>query len=101
MSFTGTIPFYANTKDDTHCYQAAFRSVLKYFYSSKQFTWKQLDLLTGKKKGLWTWPMVGLMNLKEMGLEVISINIFDYQQFADHGGSYLLKLYGEEKGNHR
>lgn len=86
------VPFFSNTPDDTHCVQAAFRMVLKYFFSKKTFNWEKMDQLTGKKKGLWTWPMIGLMNLKKMGFDVLHFTLFDYEKFAKLGDAYLREL---------
>ncbi|MBI4226590.1 C39 family peptidase [Candidatus Roizmanbacteria bacterium] len=83
------VPFYSNTSDDTHCDQAAIRMVLKYFLPNKTFGWKKLEIFTGKKKGLWTWPMVGLINMKKMGFDVLHLTLFDYVKFAKFGLNYL------------
>jgi len=93
---TINVPFYANTPDDTHCYQAALRSVLKYFIPNKEYTWKELDQMTAKKEGMWTWPTQGLMNLHKLGFEVIVIESFDIEAFVKSGREYLLKEYGKK-----
>jgi hypothetical protein len=90
------VPFFANTEDDTHCVQAAFRMVLGYFLPDSDFTWEQLDEATGKQKDMWTWPMVGLNWIQTMGFEVTYIEEFDYQKFIDDGKDYLVEKYGRE-----
>lgn len=90
------IPFFANRKDDTHCYQAAIRMVLKYFIPHKTYSWKQLDKITEKKEGLWTWPIQGILALHGMGFDILSIDIFDYEQFTQDPKGYLRREYGEK-----
>lgn len=95
---TKNVPFYANTKDNTHCYQAALKSVLGYFLPNKKYTFKELDKFTAKKKGKWTWPTQALINLDKLGFDVIRKSTFDYEQFVKKGGQYLIKKYGKEVG---
>lgn len=90
------VPFYANTPDDTHCFQAALRSVLGYFQPDTSFTWEELDVLTGKKPGMWTWAMTGLLWLQEQGYTVKNIEEFDYEDFAARGKVYLAEAYGAD-----
>ena len=92
------VPFFANTPDDTHCYQAAIRSVLKYFLPNKDYSWKKLDKLTGKKEGKWTWPLKAMIELKRMGFDVVNMEDFDYERLANDEGKYLLYKYGKEVG---
>lgn len=96
MKQSRSIPFYPNTKDDTHCYQAALRMVLKYFFPKRTFSYKQLDRVTEKKEGLWTWPIKGVLALRNMGIDVLDIESFDYEQFIEDPKGYLRREYGEE-----
>lgn len=93
-----TVPFYANTNDDLHCYQAALRMVLKNFLPKKNFTYQQLEKMTGQKKGFWTWAMRGVLALKGLGFDIIDIESFDYRAVAKDAKKYLLDVYGEEAG---
>ena len=94
-----TAPFYPNTPDDTHCYQAALRSVLKYFLPKKEYSWKELEQMTAKKEGLWTWQTKGLISLHKLGFEVIDISGFDIKEFIKTGEKYLQQEYGSEVAN--
>jgi hypothetical protein len=94
--FRYKVPFYANTSDNTHCYQAALRSVLKYFLQDKEFSWRKLDKLTAKLEGMWSWQMQGLINLKKMGFEVLNFEDFDYEKFIKDGKKYLTERFGDE-----
>ncbi|HUD20071.1 MAG TPA: hypothetical protein VMR81_06545 [Patescibacteria group bacterium] len=86
------IHFYHNTKDETHCYQASLRMILKYFLPHENFTFKQLDVMTGKKEGLWSWIMQGAIALKKRGFEIKDIESFDYKSFLHSPKEYLHTL---------
>jgi hypothetical protein len=90
------VPFYANTPDGTHCFQAAFKMVLKYYWPDKNYSWEQLDSITAKKPDLWGWPGAGLCWLVEQGFTVKSIQLFDYERFVKEGHQYLRQTYGNE-----
>jgi len=92
------VPFYPNTPDDTHCFQAAIRMVLKYFLPEKEFSWQQLEKMTAKKKDKWTWSMRGMLNLKKMGFDIVNMEDFDYIRFSKEGGKYLIEKFGKEVG---
>ncbi len=92
------IPFYENTKDDTHCFQAALRMILKHYWPGKDFSWEELEKITAKVDGLWTWPMAGMLWLHDNGFEVHAVESFDYSKFVDMGGDYLIDLFGQEVG---
>ena len=93
------VPFYSNTPDDTHCFQTALRMVLKYFLPAQEYTWDELDQLTAKRAGLWTWPLAGLMELQSMGFCVAHIESFDYDRFIKCGEHYIYAMYGREAGD--
>lgn len=92
------VPFYSNTPDNMHCLQAVIRMVLKYFLSEREFSWKQLDKMTAKKKDRWTWSMWVMLNLKKMGFDIVNMEDFDYERFSKEGGKYLIEKYGREVG---
>ncbi|MCX6764089.1 MAG: peptidase C39 family protein [Candidatus Nealsonbacteria bacterium] len=97
MKIDKEVPFYKNP-DDTHCYQASLKMVMKYFWPDKDFFWEELDRITAKVKGLWTWTMAGLIWLQDHGIEVRDVEVFDYEKFIKFGGKYLIDKYGEEVG---
>lgn len=89
------VPFYKNL-DDTHCFQAVIKMILKYFLPKKDFNWSELEELTGKEKDMYTWSMRGWINLKKIGFEVLVKDTFDYQRFAKEGEDYLKQELGED-----
>ena len=90
------VPFYPNTPDGTHCFQASIKSVLKFFWPEKDFSWEELEKITAKKEGLWTWLMAGLIWLQNQGFEVKNVEIFDYGKFIESPEEYLKEFWGEE-----
>lgn len=92
------IPFYANTPDDTHCFQAALKMVLKYFLPQQEFSFQQLENMTAKVEGKWTWPMAGLLWMKRNNFDVLDYENFNYKEFIKRGEEFLLEEYGEEVG---
>lgn len=96
MPVNNNVPLYANTPDDTHCFQAALKMILKYYFPEKDYTFEDLDKATDKVKDLWTWPMAGIMWLQNLGLEVKNVEIFDYAEFAKQGITYLEEFYGKD-----
>lgn len=69
--------------------------VLKFFWPKKEFSFKELEKMTAKPKGKWTWPSAGFMSLQKMGFRVRGIGDFDYEKFAKTGEEYLVKRYGK------
>lgn len=90
------VPFYSNTSDNTHCFQASIKSVLKYFSPEKEFTFAELDKISGKEPDLWTWPQSAKINLIKMGFEIKEIENWDIDEFINTGEKYLIKRYGKE-----
>jgi hypothetical protein len=90
------VPFFANTPDDTHCVQASFRIMLKYFRPEQDFSFEQLDKMSQKQPGLGTWWPPMLMELRELGFLVKNIEGFDYQRFYKEGEAYVKSIYPPE-----
>jgi hypothetical protein len=84
------IPFFSNTKDATHCVQAAFRSMLKYFLPDREFSWAELDELSKKEEGKGTWWFPLLLEIQKFGLEIIDVSPFDLGRYYEEGEEYLI-----------
>jgi len=89
-------PFYSNTGDDTHCFQAGIRMILGYFLPDREFSWEELEQLSAKVEGLATWPEQMLINLRKMGFAVTMVEGFDGRAFIKDGAQYLKDTFGEE-----
>jgi hypothetical protein len=92
-------PFYYNF-DDTHCVQCVLRGVLESFEPTKTHTWEDLDTLTGKEPGKWTWPYRLCTNLSKIGYEIIVIDATDDNDYLEFGiYETLVKMLGVEAAN--
>lgn len=98
MTINYPVPLYSNTPDNTHCFQAALRMVLKYFQPEREFTWEELDKISGKKKGMWTWPAAAELWIRDQGYKIIDLGIFDNEEFSKRPQAYLLEFFGEKAG---
>jgi hypothetical protein len=92
------VPFFANTNDDLHCFEAAFKMVLKHFEPEKDYSWEELEKVTGKVDGKWTWPISAILWFVQRGYQLKDIEIFDYKKFSLKGEEYLIEFFGEEVG---
>ena len=92
------IPFVSNTFDDTHCLQAAYMSIAKYFDPDFDIPMEEWSVLTGYEEGLGTWANAGLVWFKEHDYDVKHIELFDFNAFIDHPREYMIENNGEEAG---
>jgi len=91
-----SVSFYSNTKDKTHCFQAVMKMICKYYFPNVDYSWEQMNKITQKKEGLWTWPMAGYVWLASKNVLIESMSIFDFRAFHEKGYDYLLKTFGKE-----
>ncbi len=94
----GTIkpPFHSNTPDGTHCFQAALASVFGHIWPERKFSFADLDKISAKVPGKWTWPTAAMIWMIEQGLDMVLIEDFDYEDFASRGDLYLIERLGDE-----
>jgi hypothetical protein len=90
------IPFFPNTGDGTHCFQAALRMALAVVIPGRAFSMEELDLISQKQPGMWTWPTAAMFWLLKEGVSLKLIEEFDYTAFAERGEAYLVERFGEE-----
>ena len=69
--------------------------VLK-FFENREYSWKELDRLSGKLPDKWTWPTQTFLWLLDHGYEIQLIETFNYQEFGKRGGDYIIETVGEE-----
>lgn len=92
------IPFFSNTPDGTHCFQAALKMALAILMPEREFTYDELDRISQKQPGKWTWPTAAMLWMIDEGLRIKLIEEFDYRDFVGRGGAYLIERFGEEVG---
>lgn len=91
------IPFYPNRDDRMSCMLAVYRMIIKHFLH-KEWSWEQLEELTGYQPGRPAWTVKPLTTLvTEHGLSAKMIEPFDYKRFAREGKDYLYDLYDNEE----
>ena len=90
------IPFYSNTRDNTHCVQACLKSTLKFYFPQKDYSFAYLDRVTAHKKGLWTWDFALLLFFAKLKFETIQISDFSLKRFSQEGESFLKKIWDKE-----
>lgn len=89
------IPFFENTPDNTHCFQAVVKMVATFYWPEEEYSWEELDQITGKEPGMWTWPLKGYLWLQQKGLTISMVEVFDYELFAANGKAYLVDFVGQ------
>lgn len=97
MDMRNDVAFFENT-DNTHCFQAVIKMILKYFWPKQEFSWQELEAITAKVDGLWTWPTACVLWLHRQGFEVKDVEPFNCLDFIERGGDYLIDVLGEEVG---
>lgn len=90
------IPFFSNTPDDTHCFQAVLKMVLKYFQPDRDYSFEELDKFSDKVPNMWTWATRTLINMQKMGFDLINMESFDYLAFSKNGKNYIENKFGQE-----
>ncbi|MBI4167462.1 MAG: hypothetical protein HY515_00750 [Candidatus Aenigmarchaeota archaeon] len=88
------IPFYRNDGEGNQCAQVAMQSVLKYFLN-KEYSVEELDRLTDRKKGFWTWTTQIASALHELGLDVRFYSKGELEPFLE-GESFIRKRFGKD-----
>lgn len=90
------IPFYKNAKDGSHCVQACLKSILKFYFPDKNYSFRYLDKQTNHQNNTVTWDSAMLLFLSKLNFEIIYITNFDYQKFAEKGEKYLESFWTDE-----
>lgn len=96
MKIIKPVPFFAYTQDKTHCYQSVLKMLLKYFKPDKEYSFEELDILSGKVPEKWTWDTRALINMKKLGLKVLVMDNFDYLKFSINAREYMNSRLGFE-----
>lgn len=92
------VPFVPNALDDTHCLQAAYMSIAKYFDPTFSIPMDEWSVLTGYEDGMGTWAHAGLIWFKNNGYDVKHIEMFDFDAFIERPKEYMIELHGQEAG---
>lgn len=88
MIDTKRVSFYENRSDNMSCSLACMRSALEYF-DERDYTWEELEKLTGFKPGRAAWTVKPWTTLVQQGFDIQMIENFDYERYAKEGETYL------------
>jgi len=61
---------------DAYAIVSSAKNERKYFRPDLDYSWEELDKISAKVEGLWTWPMSGITWLVENGYEVHEVENF-------------------------
>lgn len=91
------VPFYESTRN-LNCFEMSLKMILGYFRPEEDYSLNELEKITRKIPGKYTWPHAALLWLAARSAEVHLIEGFDHQRFIQEGGEYLLDEFGQEVG---
>ena len=95
MTQSTEIPFFGN-HDGMSCGQCVYRMALSHFLPEQNFSTTDMDELCGAIPGKYTWPYLPVTKLSDMGLNVVTYDMFDTEQFIKSPNDYLHEFYGAE-----
>jgi hypothetical protein len=88
------VPFYKNSGDGKRCFQTAMNSAIKYFLD-EDFPLKDLDIMTGRKTGKWTFTTQIIPALYELGLDIKYYSTTDPENYI-RGEEYIKDTFGKD-----
>jgi len=88
------IPFYPNTEDGNQCFQVAMQVVLKHF-SNKEYSLSELDELTQRKPGKWTWTPQIVPVLHDLGLDIRFFSATSLEPYLE-GKPFIHRHFGKD-----
>jgi len=91
------VPFYENNGDGKQCMQVAMKIALKHVLG-REYSLEELDRLTNRKAGCWTWTTQIVPALYDLGLDVRYFTSSDPKPYLG-GEKYLQEKYGAEAEN--
>ena len=92
------IPFFPNTGDGTHCFQAAMMMALAVCMPQRRFPMRSSIASRASVRASGPGRTTAMLWMREQGLLIRLIEDFDYLAFAERGGAYLIERFGEEVG---
>ncbi|OIN86342.1 MAG: hypothetical protein AUJ12_06200 [Alphaproteobacteria bacterium CG1_02_46_17] len=88
------IPFVGNHNGKS-CGQCVYRMALSHLYPEQQWTEEYMDDFCGAILGKYTWPFKPIINLTNMGLDLVIYSTFDNERFVSNPVEYMTEKYGE------
>lgn len=88
------LPFYPNDEAGIQCLQVTLKTILKYFLN-KEYSLDELDKLTFRRDGYWTWTHQIIPVLHNLNLNVTFYSIDNVDDYTK-GKEFIKEAYGEE-----
>lgn len=86
------IRFFGN-HNNVSCGQCVYRMALSHFYPEQDFSHTEMDVLCGAVEGKGTWPYLPVTKLSDMGLKIVTYDMFDTEKFVKSPVTYLHEFY--------
>jgi hypothetical protein len=90
------IIYYSNDSSNLHCFPATFAMMLSKLMPEKNIDLAEAIRLCDTAPGMAVWPSRMLVELKQMGLDVVMIEGFNAQAFIEDGAKYLKREFGKD-----
>jgi len=75
--------------------------VLNFFRPEESKTIEEMEKITRKEPGKYTWPHAAILWFNKHGAKVKLVEGFDHKRFINEGGDYLLDEFGKEVGQNQ
>lgn len=96
IGFKKPPPFYEN-RDDVHCMECTMRSIISHFEPHNNLSADDIDRITQKVSGKWSWPQFSILEMLNRGYDVQHISLLADPYIVAHGfENYLTKIQGPE-----
>lgn len=72
--------------------------IFGFFKPQLNLSFDELDRISAKVPGKWTWPTAAMLWMIDHGFELRLVEDFDYEEFAKRGAEYIIDKCGKEVG---
>jgi hypothetical protein len=80
-----SVPTFYSNPDEVHCMEATLLSIIGHFEPAANMTWADIDALTCKVPGKWSWPQFAMKSMLERGYSVERMSMGAPQDIIDKG----------------
>lgn len=87
------VPFSGN-HDGVSCGQCVYKMALSYFHPDRDWPFARMDEFCGAVPGKYTWPYKPLIELSDLGFDIVTYSTFDTVAFLENPEAYLTLKYG-------
>lgn len=91
------VPPHVECPDNIRCGQSVALMHLKHFFPERAWDFQDADKICGYVEGKWTWTTTALLNMLDLGMEIVSFSSFDNHRFLKEPVEYMYERFGQEK----